>query len=446
MIISITLVSFSLSCESESNNTTQHYHGPLSTTTTVSTSTTTTLQGDDDCDDDSEASTTTIQTTTTSTTTTIFDDDTSDDDSGDDDSGINYQPGDVVIGAIQGGENYGGYIYIVSNSTDDKKEIISPHGHEKHLEGSSIAIIPTITKGTSEYYLGLGTSYPAVASDTFGYLHMVYFDHATGTLNHLSNSSGSWVRTIVNSPIYGSEKLIYKIDSQNIGHIYYLDGGVGIGIYCYDLSNGWNCEGVPGAEGGLYCDMAPDSQSSVHITCLGDGPYITEIMYITNKTGAWVLQTAQTIPDPIMGGQDGTFWETTIAIDSHDIPNICSAYIYSLPNSPLASYGGLFCGNNQGGMWNSSTEMYYPSTTPHDLNFLLDHNDYYHLFFRANYGISHATNASGHFVRECISYPGGDAISATLDQFDNFHIAFLNGNLVFYCTDASGAWKTIIVN
>jgi len=423
-------------------------------TTTTSTTTTTMINDDDSIDDDSENSTTTTTTHTSTTTTTStiitdddsLDDDNTDDDSGDDDSGINYQPGDVVIGFVQGGDYPGAYIYVVSDNTkfnsSDQIETENHFINSKYPQRMtiSITVVPEKIKDIKKEYLGHDTGYPIPGVDSYGNLHIIYFDSINHYIVDFTNSSGQWEKNniiYVDNPDY----LNYTLDNQNNGHICYTNNTSPYLQYATNISGEWIVEDIPDAEG-YFPKLAVDSQGHAHISYLSD----YTVYYATNASGAWEIQVVQIATQlPIPGWQTAPC-DTAIAFDSNDNPHICNA-ICSI-HGMFDTKGALYCGiqQNEGWEWDMSIVQFYFMSAPGSLSLLINKKDDLHLIY-ALYKINHTTNATGIFTTEIVSDSIGDDPAATLDQNDNIHIAFDipgEGKLV-YCTNASGTWTSRVV-
>jgi len=449
--------------------------GAATTSTTSTTTTTTTISIDDDfADDDTGPTTTTISSTSTSTTTThttitttstttttvhttstttstvIADDDSSDDDSGDDD--IIYGPGDVVIGGTQGGTYYGAYIYVLSND-DIPNGKINYHNKleksDKVTVTSSITIVPKSKSNIDETFLGYNTDYPKVATDSSGNLHIIFFDINSSSIIYMTDSSGQWEKTPIIT-INRLEDLEFVMDKQDYAHLSYFSVDELKNKYAANITGEWSIEDGPNAD--EIIKLAVDSNEYAHFCYIVGDVYDRKLWYATNKSGTWENQLVMVPEPPPIPNWGSRLGKCGIAIDSNDEPLICVEYAIAkplLPYGELPIYFSIYCGNKYGPYWKMSTVAFHLLSESYGFDFLLDHQDNIHLIYSIYSSLFHVahllhtTNASGIFTSELIDDSGiVDQISSNLDQNDDVHIAFYEGTILGYSTNASGEWVT----
>ena len=109
-------------------------------------------------------------------------------------------------------------------------------------------------------------------------------------LYHLTNASGSW-----------QKELVHHYDMA----------------FTYDMC----------IKTSIRQDMKIDRDGFVHVTfCeqITDSYYPSRLLYATNRTGAWVIETVLTNTD---GPTDDAGWFPSLCLDNNDVPHIACAYL-----------------------------------------------------------------------------------------------------------------------
>lgn len=278
--------------------------------------------------------------------------------------------------------------------------------------------------------VGVGSS---IATDSNNKVHVSYYDITNQAMKYATNTSGSWVTSIIASSVYGGgsfSQTTIKIDSNNKIHIGYYDYNNGI-QYMTNKTGSWEKTTISSGYGLYYGDMALGKNNEVNI-----GYNTTSgLQLTTNATGTWVTSTVTT-----SGKFPPIFPSVGLAVDKNNKLHIV--------------YGGwdgthvyLGYANNITGSWVVSTI----DNTRSDYNGVrvaVDSNINIH----ATYGtdstignLKYISNVSGGWVAESIGDKGDNwsATSITVDTNDKVHVCAIGGDpRVQYITNASGVWTT----
>jgi len=247
---------------------------------------------------------------------------------------------------------------------------------------------------------GSGGSYPSIAVDSMGAIHISSFNSTLESLQYSTNRSGSWVAKIIDSAEYSGKFSSIAIDGSDYVHIsydnvkhvvhcseHYFDTSL---KYATNASGSWVIETVDFGDNrlGSYSSIALDKSGGVHISYWG--VHNGTLKYATNKSGFWELSTVDYAADA------GRY--QSIGLDSMD-----NVYI-----------------------------SYY-DTTSH------------------SYSMKYATNISGIWEVSIIEllqdYPGSyEQSSLAIDNYDNINISYINDDFLKYATNKSGVWESFVID
>ncbi len=172
----------------------------------------------------------------------------------------------------------------------------------------------TIDVNTSEDIGFLGIK-SAVAVDSFGYPHIVYYDRTNAQLKYATNASGQWLTSAIQDSVtIINDFMSIAIDANNCIHLS-VSNQKNL-FYASNETGQWEFTDL-GVDG-HYTSIALDSQNNVYISYQDKS-----LKYISNKTGEWMSKT-------IIESANAGF-HTSIAIDSNDEIHI-SSHLYTTGN------------------------------------------------------------------------------------------------------------------
>lgn len=299
---------------------------------------------------------------------------------------------------------------------------------QNRLHMGLIAEIRNVTTNTYNYMVRYATNntgkwnindiessafpdYPiTIAIDNNDNIFLAYDDF---NLQYSTNSTGSWARNIIipGNLLGGSiDEASLAVDS--IGNIY----------LAYELSNeifinnnttgSWLAEKVA-STGIWFIDIKLDSNNNIHLL------YTTtdnNLVYATNKTGAWVLET--------LTNSDSYALIPSFALDSND--NVHIAYTDS-----NGSTSSVYYLENSSGDWLSSTLAISNERLFRECKLAVDSNNYVHISYAESYRVHYVSNNTGNWVSTTL-YQGSQPIygstSIALDTLDRPHITYMLNN------------------
>ena len=139
--------------------------------------------------------------------------------------------------------------------------------------------------------------YASMDLDSSGKAHISYYhDQSTlesddGELKYATNSSGSWVTSVVDTTTHTGRFTSIACDSAGHAHISYYERATGSLHYATNASGSWATEEVSsdGSIGG-YTSIAVDNADAAHIACYrySFGTYShQDLRYYTNASASW---------------------------------------------------------------------------------------------------------------------------------------------------------------
>ena len=174
------------------------------------------------------------------------------------------------------------------------------------------------TWSTETVQSAASNKYPSVTSiavDSAGDVYIAMVQSASGSgsnINSLSvydNSGGSWSSDLIASAnTVGSYSIDLAIDSNDVKHIYYNDGGI---VIKNDASGSWSSDlyTLTGNPANSFGDMVVESDGTVHIVGKYGSSFV-EFHYTTNKSGSWVSREIANISSHVLHTYDA------LAVDS----------------------------------------------------------------------------------------------------------------------------------
>jgi len=164
------------------------------------------------------------------------------------------------------------YITYFDETNMDLKYVTNKSGT---WEASAVdSDVATITGGFS-----------AIAIDLNGFLHVSYYDATNSDLKYAMYSDSWYISTLDSAGFVGQYTSI-ATDSNNKVHIGYYDPGNGDLKYATNASGSWQAFTIDSAGNvGAYAALAVDLNNKVHISYydVSNG----DLKYATNKSGAW---------------------------------------------------------------------------------------------------------------------------------------------------------------
>ena len=277
----------------------------------------------------------------------------------------------------------------------------------------------------------------SMANDSWGHLHMVYFDQTNHDLKYANNTSGIWVTQTVESIGDTGPGCSIAIDQQGWAHISYYNWSVNNLNYATNEGGSWNIVTVDGGGNvGPSTSISLDSQGFSHISYWADTNLGGHLGYATNTAGDWSLETV----DP--NGSHGS--DSSIAIDSND-------------NVHISYYGAgyLHHASNAAGYWSIDT-LDGPYGVGTLSSIAIDADNNVHIAYNhfdapsAPHILKYVNNTAGSWINSTVddsSNNVGDYCSLALDPQGYAHISYLVGSQgIRYATNAGGAWDKVWVD
>ncbi|UCD15472.1 MAG: DUF2341 domain-containing protein [Candidatus Omnitrophota bacterium] len=157
--------------------------------------------------------------------------------------------------------------------------------------------------------------YSSIAIDSNDKTHIAYYDVDQSDLEYVTNVSGEWVNTILDSSGRVGEYPSIAIDSNDKVHISYRDRTNYDLKYATNTSGDWVTTSIDtGGDVGQWTSLVLDSNDKLHISYFDESN--DDLKYATNASGSWVA-TAMDSPGDL--GRYGT----SIVLDSDDKVYIC---------------------------------------------------------------------------------------------------------------------------
>lgn len=277
---------------------------------------------------------------------------------------------------------------------------------------------------------GAGGEYASIALDSSGFVHICSQNESVGGLQYTTNSSGTWVSTILDGTTHGDigSHASITVDSLDRVHISYK-GELGL-KYATNASGGWVISVVevePLGSTGYCTSIAADRSGRVHISYIGQRGWELYLRYATNTSGSWQRVT---LDSPYSAGPFVVQNYTSIALDSADRVHI--SYCWD----------ALKYATNASGTWATET---VDSIFMRQNSIGVDDSDSVHIsyFDITNSKLKVATNASGSWDTETVDSAEYGGTSIVIDTAGKAQISYRGeaGDLR-YATNASGIWVT----
>lgn len=177
-------------------------------------------------------------------------------------------------------------------------------GELRHATETSGSWVPTVL----EEQPVRGYS-PSLAVDSADVLHGSYLDWSDDSLRYLNNEGGSWEAITIDSWVQYFSSI--ALDADDAVHLAYFRGHPSTGTLQYATNAGgyWDLVTVDPDEGsGSFADLALDGNGAAHISYY----YIAEhdLRHATNAGGEWVVATVDDA-----GESTGWYSDITVAPD-----------------------------------------------------------------------------------------------------------------------------------
>ncbi len=293
-------------------------------------------------------------------------------------------------------------------------------------------------------------SYSSIAVDSNNKVHIVYYDYSNNDLKYAENVADSWIITTIDPN--GGEDNSIAIDSNDKVHVSYHGAGL---KYATNISGSWSTMTVAAVS---YLNdntsIAVDSGNNVHIgysnsTLVGwvNGSYLKyDLRYATNMSGSWVSQ----IVDSSSLSTISVGYKKSIALDSYG--SIHFAYEETTltticPNLPdscyLTSNAKLKYATNSSGTWVISN-IDSINSVGYSFSLSIDKNNRKHIGYydNTNGDLKYSDSVQGSWIISTIDSAGdvGSYISTAIDELNNLHISYYdstNNNLKHAVLDLS---------
>ncbi len=294
---------------------------------------------------------------------------------------------------------------------------------------------------------GPAFSYPSVALDSAGHVHVVYasLDESDGqSVRYATNASGTWTTTAIHSA-HDEYSPSIALDSRGNVHIAFeWAGRPGVDDRFVYLEYATNAGGTWTnttllATGFYYARMASltvDSHDRLLIAITRSAAAGGAAYLVSSGTG-WETHT---LGDPAEPGYGGL----ALTLDSADHPQVL--YPVVVPVGSGNTTGRLHYATNVSGAWTVG-ELPWEVDPTASVSLLLDRADRAHVTFsRRSEGLAYATNVSGNWVATDIpdAFPAGfgtpEASASAIGPGSRVYVLFSQRNPrppgLFYATNA----------
>ncbi|MFA6296836.1 MAG: hypothetical protein WC663_05760 [Patescibacteria group bacterium] len=280
----------------------------------------------------------------------------------------------------------------------------------------------------------------AIAVDHNGFVHIAYFEVGTNDLKYITNESGSWAITTVDSAGNVGEGVSIAIDSNNKSHISYIDDTNSNLKYATNASGSWVATTVDNSGTitvGIFdinnTSIVLNANNAVQISYYDSTN--SDLKYATNATGSWVLTTVDSV------GDVGIF--NSLGIDSNGFAHISYR---DETNSTLK-----YATNSLSGVWSTSTldnsveAGWYSSLA-------IGTNNSIHISYldATNLDLKYITNSTGVWVATNLdtANQAGYNTSIAVDNNNGVHIGYydVTEQQLKYATNTSGSWTYNVID
>ncbi len=280
---------------------------------------------------------------------------------------------------------------------------------------------------------GLVGRYTSIATDSYGVVHISYYDSEKGDLKYATNPDGIWdVSTIDRQGVVGWSTSI-AIDAADKVHISYKDSTDLDLRYATNAGGSWAISVVDSVGNvGSSTSIAVDSEGRVHISYYDSTN--GDLKYATNDEGGWSLSTIDSEHD--VGGL------TSIAIDSVDNVHICYGDI---------TRGCLKYATNADGPWALSV-VDGACRVGMSTSIAVDSVDQVHISYYDTIcrDLRYAMNAGGQWSINTVDEAGdvGAWNSMTIDPGGWIHISYYDTTWrdLKYATNSGGEWNLTTID
>jgi len=266
-----------------------------------------------------------------------------------------------------------------------------------------------------------------VAIDSSNKVHIGYCNN--GALKYVTNASGSWVTTTVDTDNAGSYCSL-SVDSSDKVHISYQSGSnLSRGLkYATNETGAWVTTTVDEYHSYLYSSLAIDSSGKVYISYYDSGN--GDLKYATIEPVSWGITTVDS-----SGNVRGY---ASLAIDSGG-----NSHMSYYSNSSRLKYT-----TNASGSWVTTevaADMQYEWGSDKTCSLALDSAGKAHISYKSSiygHGLNYATNASGSWRIIELDTSDGHHSSIAVNSSDKVYISYQSGGALKCATNASGTWTT----
>jgi alpha-tubulin suppressor-like RCC1 family protein len=300
----------------------------------------------------------------------------------------------------------------------------------------------------------------SLAIDSDGFVHVAYCYSPDGglfsahKLGYMTDASGSWVATEIDSVCRESVIPQIVLNSNNSAHISYTKpGNTQPVMYATNVNGTWETSTLVSDLDASTVELSifVDSNDAVHMAYCKYSGTVGSMYHITDASGAWVSTTIAS-----MGGQSGCP-SHDLVVDSND--NVYVAYHKTV----YQGSDGLFIATNASGSWSVPSQSITNTTANGDganPELTIDSNDNLHLIYSksgSRSGVYYATcsvgcTTRGNWAQTTISTETVNHLSTSIDvdSNDKIHIAYMGTYNAVYAkfgtsylaTNANGTWVT----
>ncbi len=152
------------------------------------------------------------------------------------------------------------------------------------LQTTLYSVSPGVSGWTTETVevlpAGVNVASISVKFDAAGHLHALYTNSVTGTVNHATNASGTWLSVVVATVDPGVQDVVLGFDSTGAMHAVWVDSSTWLYQYASNYNGSWQVytldtenAGPWGAQSRVHDALLVDAQDVVHLALAVHGTH-----------------------------------------------------------------------------------------------------------------------------------------------------------------------------
>ncbi len=271
-------------------------------------------------------------------------------------------------------------------------------------------------------------THPTMVTDIFGNVHLAYLDPQEHTINYVTNQTGSWLGTTVESNIADVVPSL-TMDGMNQPHLTFVSNDIKKTLrHAVRIGEDWKSEPVEtlGAVSGNV-SLAVDVRNKIHLSYFNGGEKL--LKYATNAEGMW-KSVAVISPLATYGP-----W-SSLAVDTRGAPHL--AYFVT---DPATNRGLLMYATNAPGPW-VYMQADLVSEVHRSMALAVDLQGRAHIAYYDdnNQQLRYAANTTGEWTHAAVDKIRGMGLwpAITLDSTAGVHVSYLGESSLWHASFTQG--------